>query len=120
MNRPTAVLDQLVDDSRRHLADLLLRRITTRVRAWYPNAAALRLAAADYDWEITAVLDAAATPVPAGSRDPADEDTPAWSEVAVDDLVDAIGEDLWRYAAVRLDVPTDETVLPLAAGQASQ
>lgn len=96
-----SVLDLLVTDARAHLAGLLLRRITARVRRWYPDAAALRI---DDDNEegpdLLAVLAAAGAPLPAGSRDSADEDTPAWSEVAIDGLVDMIGEDLAWYMSL--------------------
>ncbi len=107
------MLDRLVDDARRHLADLLLRRITARVRTWWPQAAALRLTADDYRLEVTAVLDTTGTPLPAGSRNPVDEDTPPWSEAAVDVLTKDIGEDLRCYDTVRLDHPADAGVLPL-------
>jgi hypothetical protein len=73
-----------------------LARVAVRVRAIYPQAAALRMAEIEHGagWELVAVVDPAGAALPLGSRDAGDEDTPAWSPVAVDHLADLIEDDL--------------------------
>ncbi|SBW17944.1 hypothetical protein FDG2_0439 [Candidatus Protofrankia californiensis] len=113
--RPSgSMLDVLLDDARRHLADLYLRRITATVRPWYPQAAALRFEPGEPGENVylLAVLGADSEPLYAGSRDRKDEDTDAWSETAVESMDDMIVEDLAWY--VSLTPGVNESHMPLA------
>ncbi len=105
-------LDGLIVTAQAHLADLLLQRITARVRDDHETAAALRVEGPTEEGTILlAVLDDAGAPL--ASRDEEDDDSPAWDEDALDDLADAIGADLDLY--VSLAAPADLARISLRA-----
>jgi hypothetical protein len=111
-------MDPLVADARRQLAELLLRRITVRVRDRYPTAAALRVedgVEPTGSPVLLAVLDSAGKPLPDGSCCEADADAAAWSESAVEDLSDDLSEDLAWY--LPLARPTTPSRIPLAVAR---
>ncbi|KJE19717.1 hypothetical protein FF36_05972 [Frankia torreyi] len=111
-----SVLDLLVADARGHLAGLLLRRLTVRVREVYPQAAALRVDdLTEEGVRLLAVLGADGAPLPQGSRDDVDDGTPAWDDAELDSVDDLIAEDLAWYAGLATpDDPDDWARLPLA------